>query len=122
MIAYRQAPDIEERVRRMVEKASLTNVDPNRVRCVRSFGSKSRHTNARIHSASKAFLTGLGMKPVYVIELIAERFDRLREVEKDRVLLHELLHIPKSFGGGLLGHGREGFDREVELIRRMMRR
>jgi len=122
MISYRPAPDLEERVRQIVVRASLSHVDVRRVKCVRSFGSQSRGTYARIHSASRAFFAGLGMKPSYVIEFIAERFDRLSESEKESVILHELLHIPKSFGGGLVGHGRVDFERDVRVLRRIMRR
>lgn len=122
MVKYSPAPDLEGWVRRVVEGSSLSHIDPSRVKCVRSFGSRSRNLYARIHSASKAFFTGMRSKPSYVIEFISESFDALSEDEKERVIIHELLHIPRSFGGGLIGHGRLDFEREVEDIRRLMQR
>ncbi len=122
MIRYKPAPDLERRVKQIVEQAALNYIDTNRVKCVRSYGSQSRGTYARIHSASKAFFTGLGMKPVYVIEFISENFDKLSEAEKENIILHELLHIPKSFGGGLITHGRIDFEREIRILKKVMRR
>ena len=122
MIRYRKAPDLEERVREIVAKASLTHIIPERVKCVRSYGSKAEATAARIHTASRAMFTGLELKPTYVIEFISERFDKLSEEEKDLVIIHELLHIPRSFGGGLIGHGRIDFKRETRIVRDIMRK
>ncbi len=120
MIVYRPAPDLEERVRKIVKLAGLTYVDVNRVKCVRSYGSQGR-VYARIHSASKAFFTGLGIKPTYVIEFISENFDKLNQNEQEKIILHELLHIPKSFGGGLISHGKINFDKEIKILRKIIK-
>ena len=78
--------------------------DISRVVCIRSVGSKSRRTLARCHSISRAVQTALEIKSHYVIEVISENFDRLPEEEKTKTLIHELMHIPKAFGGGFKGH------------------
>ena len=44
------------------------------------------------------------MKPNYVIEVISERYDTYSDAEKEKIIIHELLHIPNSFKGGLLPH------------------
>jgi len=72
--------------------------------CIRSFGSSSRGTIARCHALGKAMQLALGRRGFYVIEVINKRFEKLSDVEKIKVLIHELMHIPKSFGGGFKHH------------------
>ena len=53
---------------------------------------------------SKVLQVALGIKAFYVLEFISERFDRLSEIERTRTIIHELMHIPKNFGGGFRFH------------------
>jgi predicted metallopeptidase len=52
------------------------------------------------------------------MEIISERYDRLNHEEKTKVIIHELLHIPKNFSGSLLPHkyGHTQIDKEVETL------
>ncbi|MEN9626051.1 MAG: hypothetical protein RL557_379 [archaeon] len=103
-IRYEIAPDIMEEVN---ELATLLfpHVRLDSVSCIRSFGSLSPRTIARCHALGKAMQLGMGRrKGFYVIEVLSRRFDKLAEEEKTKVLIHELMHIPKSFGGGFRHH------------------
>ena len=103
MIKYCKADDIESLVREISHKLDIPH-DLSRIACIRSIGSKSRRTLARCHTISKAIQTGLDIKAHYVIEIISENFNRLSHADKIKTLIHELMHIPKAFGGGFKGH------------------
>jgi len=77
---------------------------PQFVFCVRSRGSKAKRTIARIHGLGKIWQGVLNQPPTYTIEVISEIFDKLTFEEKERVLIHELMHIPGGFGGGFRPH------------------
>jgi predicted metallopeptidase len=103
-ISYRPADDLEAMVREVVKKAGMSYIDPDRVLCFRSQGSRSKRVIARCYSLPKIWQMGLNTPAHYIIEVISERFDKLSYEEKVKVVIHELLHIPKTFGGGLHPH------------------
>jgi predicted metallopeptidase len=102
-IKYQFAPDIHEEVDK-ISTMMFPHVKKDSVVCLRSFGSKSRGTVARCHSLSRAMQIALGRKGFYVIEIVSERFDKMNEKDKIKTLIHELMHIPLSFGGGFKFH------------------
>ncbi|MFH8080347.1 MAG: putative metallopeptidase [Candidatus Aenigmatarchaeota archaeon] len=101
---YEKARDVEERLKLIVNCLGQRHIDLDRVICIRSFGSKSKAI-ARIWGLPKIFQNALDCRSYYVIEVISERYDKLSEEEKDKTLIHEIMHIPKNFGGGLVSHG-----------------
>ncbi len=103
-IGYVRAPDLERLAEEIILHLDMNHVRLDRFACVRSTGSKSSRVVARVHSIPKIWKVALGIEPSYVIEVIAERFDRLSREEKERTIIHELLHIPRSFGGGFRHH------------------
>ena len=56
----------------------------------------------------------MGMPAYYAIEFL-ERFEKMSQSEQDKVIIHELLHIPKTFGGGFRQHDFV-CDQNVELM------
>ncbi|MFA5137039.1 MAG: putative metallopeptidase [Patescibacteria group bacterium] len=115
---YAIAPEIYKEVKKLIERLDLHYIDPKRVHCIRSFDAKTR-AYARIWGMSRLFYEVAGLKPNYIIEVIAKRYDKLPRREQIKTLIHELMHIPKTFSGALLSHrGRYHRinDREVEKI------
>lgn len=108
-IDWKQATDIKLRIKFLVKKIDLDWVDTSRVYCVRSENANTRAI-ARIWGLSRIWQQTLDIKPAYVLEVVSEKFDRLSDFEQDKVLLHELAHIPKNFSGSLVPHtrGRKG--------------
>jgi predicted metallopeptidase len=104
MIQYHLAKDIDVRVKEILRKLNMTHVDETRLICLRSKGSGSRRVIARCHGLSRIMQLALNQKPHYVIEILSERFDRLNKEDQTKVLIHEILHIPHSFGGGFRSH------------------
>ena len=103
-IKYYKAPDIEAEILNLVNKLNLDHIDVSRIVSIRSFGSKSSRTIARCHTTSKIIQASLGIGAHYIIEIISEQYDKLPKEEKIKTLIHELMHIPKSFGGGFRHH------------------
>ena len=100
---YEPAPDVERIAKKIAESIEMDWLDFSRIHFLRTYGSKSRAI-ARVSGLPKVFQIALNTKAHYVVEVIAERFDRLSEAEKEKIIIHELLHIPKSMGGGYRHH------------------
>ncbi len=98
---YEEAPDVKELAEKIIDKLDMHWIDKSRMLYVRSYGSKS-NAIARVHALSKAWQ--IKFPAHYLIEVIAEKYDHLDEEEKVKVIIHELLHIPKTFGGGFRHH------------------
>jgi predicted metallopeptidase len=116
MIRYELAEDIGAEIRDILRKLQMTHVDGSRVTCVRSRGSQSRRVIARCHGISRIMQLALNQEPHYVIEVISERFDKLGKEEQIKVLIHELMHIPHSFGGGFRVHRPHVTKKKVEKM------
>jgi len=116
-IKYEIADDIMKRLFDITRVLGMEHVRLSGVYAIRSRGSGSRRTLARCHALSKIWQLALGIKAVYLIEVISEKFDKMSTEEQDKVLIHELMHIPLSFGGGFKHHDFV-HDRNVEKIYR----
>lgn len=109
----------EEAVRLIVKLLKLNYIHADRVRVVRS-NSKSM-AYARLWGLSKVLQVGLGIGPYYVIELIDRNFNKLDCSEKVRIVVHELMHIPKTFSGHVRPHN-EVFEKELRKCLKTLRK
>lgn len=106
-IDWQDAPEITLRVQELIELSELNHIRANRIICYRSTNAKTR-AYARIWGLSRIWQQALDLQPAYVIEVISEKFDKLPLREQDMILIHELLHIPKTFSGALVPHHDHG--------------
>ena len=119
-IQYFEAHDVKEMVERIISELGFNHIELSRIFCYRSIGSKSRRTVARIHSLEKLWQRALGISPGYLIEVISVRYDRLNREEKEKVLIHELLHIPQGFAGGFRPHRRHITKRKIDRLHQQL--
>lgn len=115
---YEKAHDIKTKIDLLITRLHFTHIIPKNIYCIRSLDAKTRAI-ARIWGMSRLFHEVIGIEPHYIIEVNAKRFDKLDKREQIKTLIHELMHIPKTFSGALLPHrGRYHRinDREVEKI------
>ena len=122
---YSRAVDIQKKVNLLIKELALDHIRTKNIHCIRSFDAKTR-AYARIWGMAKLFTEVVGLEPHYIIEVNARRFDKLPQREQVKTLIHELMHIPKTFSGALLSHRGKYHrinDREVEkVISRLIRR
>jgi len=100
---YEYAEDLQNRMEEIVRILGMGHIDVERVKCFRSKGSSTRRTIARCHTIGKLMQKAIGVKPHYAIEFL-EIFEKLSKMDQDKVIIHELMHIPKTFGGGFRQH------------------
>lgn len=113
-IRYEPAEDVCLAVRALARLDVFSHIDPSRVHCVRSYGARTTAI-ARIYGTPRAW-QAVGKLPEYLIEVIAEKFYKLPATRRLEVVIHELLHIPKTFSGGLRPHGPQVNDQRVKAI------
>jgi predicted metallopeptidase len=118
MIRYELAPDIERQLGQIARRLNMKHIDLKRVKGVRSYGSTGQGIIARCHALPKVMQLALGQEAHYVIEILTEGYERLSEEEKIKILIHELMHIPETFGGGFRMHRDHVTRRNVEKMYR----
>lgn len=103
-IKYEQADDVRKMAEKVVSVLGWKHIDLENVGFIRSRGSSSRGTVARCHALGKAMQMAMGRKGFYLVEVISKRFDKMSEEDKIKIVIHELMHIPSTFGGGFKHH------------------
>ena len=100
---YEEAPDLKERMNDIVKVLGMNHIDLDRIECLRSYGSSTKRTIARVHALGKVMQKAMKTPAFYTIEFL-ERFNKMSKKEQDKVIIHELMHVPKTFGGGFRQH------------------
>lgn len=103
MLKFFPAPEIKIELSNIVEKLNMKHVNPEKVIVFKSKGSKS-NAIARCWELPRIWQEALNIEPHYVIEFCCEKYNNLSDEDKKRVIIHELLHIPKTFSGALRPH------------------
>ena len=106
---FESAPDVKQDFEVLVSKLNFSHIDPSRVICFRSQGSSS-NAIARIWSLPRIWQKALSVKAHYVLEVCSEKYDKLSTEDKTKTLIHEVLHIPKTFSGAVVNHNAVHFD------------
>lgn len=116
-LAWQKDASIQKEMEEIVKALDMEHVKAERVFCYKTTGSKAR-AYARIWAFPKIFQQVLNIEPAYVMEVISERFERLDSDSRKKVIIHELLHIPKNFSGALLPHkyGYTKIEKEVSVL------
>ncbi|MEM4554310.1 MAG: putative metallopeptidase [Candidatus Anstonellaceae archaeon] len=121
------APDVQQKVEKLISVFSssafapeFSHINQFRIICMRSKGAKA-NAYARIWNLPAIWQKALSIGAFYIIEVISHHYDSLSEEQKEKVLLHELMHIPKTFSGALRPHnGKVKIDsRTVDKLHRI---
>lgn len=113
---YFYSKEWTDKTREIALNCEMNYIDLKNIYCIKSTGSKTKRVIARIHSIGKAIQTGAGLPSIYVIELISEIFDKQSKEEQIKTIIHELLHVPKAFGGGFKGHKKHANKRNTDKL------
>jgi predicted metallopeptidase len=100
---YEEAPDLQK-IAEEISRLLFPHVVMERVKCYRSYGSSTKGTIARCHALGKVMQKAIGVEAYYALEFLSARFDKLSKEEQIKTIIHELMHIPQTFGGGFRHH------------------
>ena len=106
-IDWQEAPDIKARALKLITDLDMDWILFERIFFYRSTDSKAR-AYARTWGLPALWQRSLKVDPAYMVEVLAEHFDKLPQRKQDEIILHELTHIPRNFSGALTPHTRHG--------------
>lgn len=120
-VDWTKAPEIKKKVEKLIVDLNISWVKRKNIHYFKSKNSKAR-AYARIWGLSRIWQIALKKEPHYIIEVLTENFDKLSEFEKDKVLLHEITHIPKNFSGSLIPHYKKGKRKFKDLVHELVQK
>ncbi len=83
--------EFAEDIQKLAEEIStmlFPHVDMVHVKCFRSYGTSSRGTIARCHGLCRIMQKAIGVKAIYVLEFLTERFEKLDKEQQLKVIIH----------------------------------
>ncbi len=113
-----KAEDVRLLAEKIILSLNFSHIKKERLFFYRSFSSKTRAL-ARIWSFPSLWQEALNLPSYYIIEVVSEKFDKLDPEQQAKVLIHELLHIPKTFSGALLPHRTGTFKLSQRTVNKM---
>lgn len=113
---YEEAPDLQ-RIAEDISSILFPHIKMERVKCYRSYGSSTKRTIARCHALGKLMQKTIGVEAYYALEFLSSRFDKMSKEDQMKTIIHELMHIPQTFGGGFRHHDHVT-EKNVELFYR----
>lgn len=122
-VEWLDAPDISSRALKLITDLKMDWILFDRLFFYRSTDSKAR-AYARTWGLPALWQRALEVEPGYIVEVLSEHFDKLDKKNQDKVILHELTHIPHNFSGALVPHTRHKkgsfHDKLDELVERYL--
>ena len=100
---YEYAFDLQ-RIAEEISRLMFPHIKRDRIKCFRSYGSSSKNTVARCHALGKLMQKAMAVDAFYSIEFLMPIFEKQSKEDQIKTIIHELMHIPKTFGGGFRQH------------------
>jgi predicted metallopeptidase len=91
---WQKDSSLQKRVDELILRLDFKHIASERIVVFKSCGSKAR-AYARIWGFPRIWQQALQLKPYYCLEVLSEKFDRLKLSDQDRVLIHELKNSGK---------------------------
>ena len=117
-IEWVNAFDVKKRSVLLVKGSGINWLKLKKIYFIRSYNSKS-NAYARIWGLPRLWQIVLNLKPAYIIEVISEKYDKLPDRQKDKILYHELAHIPRTFSGSLVPHFKKGKRKFSNIVNKL---
>jgi predicted metallopeptidase len=111
---YEYAFDLQ-RIAEDVCRLMFPHIKIDRIKCFRSYGSSTKNTVARCHALGKLMQKAMAVDAFYAIECLMPIFEKQSKEDQVKTIIHELMHIPKTFGGGFRHHDYVT-DKNVDVI------
>ncbi len=100
---YEYALDLQKIAEDVCDKM-FPHVKKDRIKCFRSYGSSTKRTIARCHALGKLMQKAMAVDAFYALEFLMPIFEKQNKDDQIKTIIHELMHIPKTFGGGFRQH------------------